>query len=88
MAYSKEDDLYLALYSCWKDKNDTAKYGNWAADTMRKMEHLSVGIQLADEGLHKRTAHFMSGENLKKVQEIRQRWDPDAVFFEWHSKPE
>jgi FAD/FMN-containing dehydrogenase len=88
MAYSKEDDLYLALYSCWKDKKDTSKYGSWAAETMRKMEHLSVGIQLADEGLHKRTAHFMSGENLKKVQEIRQRWDPNGVFFEWHSKPE
>lgn len=87
MAYSKEDKIYLALYSCWKNKTDTAKYGEWASDMMRKMEHLSVGIQLADECLHKRTHAFMSDENLKKVQEIRAQRDPLGVFYEWHSKP-
>ena len=88
MAYSKEDQLYLALYSCWKNPADTATYGNWAADMMGKMNHLSTGIQLADEGLHKRTQAFMSKGNLAKVQEIRQQRDPQGLFYEWHSKPE
>jgi FAD/FMN-containing dehydrogenase len=87
MAYSKEDKLYLALYSCWKNAQDTALYDNWASDMMRKMEHLSVGIQLADEGLHKRTAAFMSESNLEKVQQIRAQRDPNQLFYEWHSKP-
>lgn len=87
MAYSKEDNIYMALYSCWKDAQDTEKYNNWAFDTMRKMEHLAVGIQLADEGLHRRTAAFMSDENLLKVQEIRAKRDPNGLFYEWHSKP-
>jgi predicted patatin/cPLA2 family phospholipase len=87
MAYSKEDNIYLALYSCWKNAKDTEKYNFWAADMIREMQHLSSGIQLADEGLHKRTDHFMKPENLKRVQEIRSKRDPHGVFFEWHSKP-
>lgn len=86
MAYSKEDKIYMALYACWKNQKDNAKYAHWSADMMRKMEHLSVGIQLADEGLHQRPAAFMSAENLQKVQEIRSKRDPSGVFYEWHSK--
>ncbi|MEO1625422.1 MAG: FAD-binding protein, partial [Bacteroidota bacterium] len=70
MAYSNEDNIYLSLYSCWKNPSDTNKYGDWASETMKKMEHLSTGIQLADEALHKRTATFMTTENLQKVQSI------------------
>lgn len=88
MAYSKEDKIYMALYSCWKNKQDTPVFENWAAEMMKKMQHLGVGIQLADEGLHKRTAAFLSDENLLKVQEIRSKWDSGGLFYEWHSKPE
>lgn len=63
-------------------------YGNWASDTIKKMEHLSTGIQLADEALHKRTASFMTKDNLNKVQAIRTKRDPKGIFHEWHSKPE
>ena len=55
---------------------------------IREMQHLSSGIQLADEGLHKRTDQFMRPENLKRVQEIRSKRDPQGLFFEWHSKPD
>jgi len=88
MAYSKEDNVYLSLYSCWKDAADTPKYGNWASDMLKKMQHLSTGIQLADEGLHKRTDSFMAPEKFKKVEEIRAQRDPGGIFHEWHSKPE
>lgn len=88
MAYSKEDAIYLALYATWKSAADTAKYGDWAAHMMQKMAHLSTGIQLADEGLHKRTAPFMSDDHLRRFQAIRAQRDPNAIFHEWHSKPE
>ncbi len=88
MAYSTEDNIYLSLYSCWENPSNTAKYGDWASDMMKKMDHLSTGIQLADEGLHKRTASFMSTENLNRVQAIRAKRDPQGLFYEWHSKPE
>lgn len=88
MAYSKEDNVYLSLYSCWENPADTPKYGNWASDMFKKMQHLSSGIQLADEGLHKRTDSFMKPENFKRVEEIRAQRDPLGIFHEWHSKPE
>ncbi len=88
MAYSNEDNVYLALYANWKNASDTGKYGDWAANLMQKMSHMSTGIQLADEGLHKRTAPFLSDENLKKMQEIRAERDPKGLFHEWHSRPE
>ncbi|MEM6347048.1 MAG: FAD-binding protein [Bacteroidota bacterium] len=88
MAYGKEDNIYISLYSCWENPADTGLYGDWASDTLRQMEHLSTGMQLADEALHKRTASFMSQENLAKVQQIRSQRDPGGIFYEWHSKPE
>jgi len=88
MAYSNEDNIYIALYTIWKNAGDTSKYGDWAASMMSKMNHMSTGIQLADEGLHKRTAPFLSDANLKKVQQIRADRDPKNLFHEWHSRPE
>lgn len=87
MAYSNEDNIYMSLYSCWKDPANTGLYGDWASNMMKKMEHLSTGIQLADEALHKRTMTFMKDENLAKVQAIRAERDPGGLFHEWHSKP-
>jgi FAD/FMN-containing dehydrogenase len=88
MAYSNEDDIYIALYTIWKNAGDTSKYGDWAAMMMSKMNHMSTGIQLADEGLHKRTAPFLSDANLIKIQQIRADRDPNGLFHEWHSRPE
>jgi FAD binding domain len=87
MAYSLEDDIYIALYGTWKDPADTALYGTWAKDWMGKMEHLSSGIQLADEGLHQRTAPFVAPKNLKKLDEIRAKRDENQLFNAWHSRP-
>lgn len=88
MAYSKEDNIYLALYSCWKNDRDTAKYHHWASDMVGKMQHLSSGIQLADEGLHMRTDAFMCDEHFSRVQQIRTLRDPERLFMEWHSAPD
>lgn len=85
MAYSKEDNIYMALYSCWKKQEDTPQYTNWASDMVRKMQHYSSGIQLADEGLHKRSDKFLSDENFAKLQAIRAKRDPHGLFIPWHS---
>ena len=88
MAFSMEDKIYIALYGAWKTSSETALYENWATDWMKKMSHLASGIQLADEGLHKRTARFISDENLRKLTEIKIQRDSENLFHEWHSKPE
>ena len=78
MAYSVEDDTYLALYAVWRDAaRDDANLA-WATDSMRAMEDLASGIQLADENLGRRPARFLTAENLRRVDEIRARHDPEG----------
>ncbi|MFN8354271.1 MAG: FAD-dependent oxidoreductase [Spirosomataceae bacterium] len=87
MAFSMEDNVYLALYGAWKSPRDTDQYGNWATNWMRQMEHLAKGIQLADENLHNRTARFVSDDHLQKLDTIRADRDPNGLFNAWHSRP-
>jgi FAD/FMN-containing dehydrogenase len=83
MAYSVEDDVYIALYASWRDPADDPRYASWPADRMREMEHLASGIQLADENLGARPARFVTDENLRRLDEIRARYDPDGRFHSW-----
>jgi hypothetical protein len=85
MAFSMEDKVYIALYGSWKNAKDTPLYDNWAHDHMQRTAHLSTGIQLADEGLHKRPARFVKDPNLMKLNNIRAVRDPNDVFNAWHS---
>jgi hypothetical protein len=86
MAFSMEDKIYLALYGSWKNAADTSKYGAWATNQMKEMEHLATGIQLADESLHTRPARFVSDAHLAKLDAIRGQRDAGKLFQEWHSR--
>jgi len=83
MAYSLEDDLYIALYASWADAADDELYAGWPGERMREMEHLATGIQLADENLARRPAPFLSPGNMRRLEEIRACYDPDARFHSW-----
>ena len=88
MAFSMEDQIYIALYGAWKSPASAPLYGQWATNWMEQMSNLSSGIQLADENLHRRTARFIADEHLLKLDAIRARRDPSGVFNTWHSRPE
>jgi FAD/FMN-containing dehydrogenase len=83
MAYSVEDDTYIAVYGVWSDPADDAANVAWAADRMREMEPVASGIQLADENLGRRPARFVTAENLARLDRIRERYDPDRLFHQW-----
>lgn len=83
MAYSVEDDTYIALYAAWEDPADDAINVAWASDRMAEMEHLSSGIQLADENLGKRPARFAGDENMARLDALRAKHDPDGLFHPW-----
>jgi FAD/FMN-containing dehydrogenase len=87
MAYSLEDDVYLGLYGVWRDERDDGRFRDWATTRMRALEPLSSGIQLADENLARRPARFVSDDNLRRLDEVRDRYDPDGVFHEWLARP-
>jgi hypothetical protein len=86
MAFSLEDDFYIALYGAWSDPMEDDKYITFVTKNMRALAPHSTGIQLADENLINRPARFMSDENMRKLAEIRAKWDKDLVFPEWFKK--
>lgn len=88
MAFSMEDNIYIALYSAWAAKAESARLEPWATECIRGMEGLATGIQLADENLNYRTGRFVQDENLRQLDAIRQARDTTHLFHEWHSKPQ
>jgi FAD/FMN-containing dehydrogenase len=87
MAYSVEDDIYIALYASWTDAGDDATYASWPGERMRDMQPLATGIQLADENLGARPARFVSDDNLRRLDELRAKYDPEGRFHSWMGRP-
>jgi hypothetical protein len=87
MAFSLEDDVYVGVYGVWQDRADDPRFADWATERMRDMEALSSGIQLADENLARRPARFVADEHLRRLDEVRKRWDPSGVFHSWMARP-
>lgn len=87
MAFSLEDDVYLALYGGWPDAADDDRYGDWAVSHMRAMAPLATGVQLADENLGERPARFATDEALARLAAARSRYDPDGRFHSFMATP-
>lgn len=83
MAYSVEDEIYLALYGSWKHPADDGTYGDWARSNMAAMAPLATGIQLADENLGARPARFATDEAMTRLDQVRAAYDPDGLFCSW-----
>lgn len=87
MAYSVEDETYIALYGVWRDPADDAANVAWATERMAAMAGLASGIQLADENLGNRPARFVSDANLARLDQIRAEYDPEGRFHPWMGRP-
>jgi FAD/FMN-containing dehydrogenase len=83
MVYGVEDEIYLALYTAWRDATDDERYRNWAPSNMAAMSHLATGISLADENLARRPAKFITDSNMVRLDEIRAAYDPEGLFHSW-----
>jgi len=80
MAYSMEDDIYIALYGIWKDAQGEAAASKWAVSRMTDSAPLAKGVQLADENLGERPARFMADANLARLNRLRAAHDPAGRF--------
>lgn len=87
MAYSVEDETYIALYAVWQDPARDEENIEWATGNMKRMENLASGIQLADENLGRRAARFVTDENMSRLDRIRAERDPEGMFHEWMGRP-
>ncbi len=87
MAYSMEDDIYIALYGVWKDAADDASVASWAEDNMAAMAPHASGMQLADENLGRRPARFLADANLSRLDALRAAKDPQSRFHPYMGRP-
>jgi FAD/FMN-containing dehydrogenase len=87
MAFSKQDDLYIALYAIWQDRAEDAAHQAWVTDHMRSLERFSSGIQLADENLGARPFRFLDDANFARLQELRAEHDPNGLFHSYMGLP-
>lgn len=83
MAFSMEDEIYMALYTVWEDRADDERYRDWAASHMAAMSHLATGSALADENLGRRPAKFVTDANMARLDKVRSAYDPDGRFHSW-----
>lgn len=87
MAFSLEDQIYIALYGAWKQEWDNLRYAAWAQSRIHELSHLSSGCQLAEQSLGRRPAHFIRLENLSRLDEIRSVHDPESRFYFFMGRP-
>jgi len=86
MVYGLEDEIYLALYTAWRDPADDQRYCDWAQLNMTAMSHLATGISLADENLARRPAKFITDPNMARLNTVRAAYDPDGLFHSWMAR--
>jgi FAD/FMN-containing dehydrogenase len=82
-AFSMQAPLYVSPYATWDDERDDKRNSDWVINQMRRLEPFSVGIQLADENLINRPAPFMAPENLRRLEQLRAKHDPDGLFHSY-----
>src|SRR5262249_26815705 len=70
MAFSLEDDIYIAAYGCWKHERDDDTFAAWAETRMREMQYLASGTQLADENLQRRWDRSLADANQARLDLI------------------
>jgi FAD/FMN-containing dehydrogenase len=81
VALSVTGKHYISPFSGWADPADEAEVAAWPGEHMRRLDHLSKGIQLADENLLGRPdARYMTDENAARLEALRATWDPEGRF--------
>jgi FAD/FMN-containing dehydrogenase len=83
MAFSAEDDIYIAMYGIWQDAAGEAAASTWALNGMTDMAPHATGVQLADENLGERPARFMADANLARLDRLRATHDPAGRFHSY-----
>jgi FAD/FMN-containing dehydrogenase len=83
LAFAMDDEIYMALYTVWRDSADDERHRDWAGSNMAAMSHLATCVALADENLGRRPAKFISDANMARLDTVRSIYDPDGRFHSW-----
>ena len=88
MALSLQSEVYFAVYTLWAGAEEDKHCREWLFNQMRAMEPVSAGYYLGDSDIPTRSAKFMSDENYRKLQAIREVYDPDGRICSYRAHRE
>ncbi|GAA2634605.1 FAD-binding oxidoreductase [Paractinoplanes durhamensis] len=81
MAFSVEGNVYIATYVIYTDPADDEKYRTWVHErTAAIAAEGGVGVYLGDTDFTGRQDRFLSDANYARLEEIRDRRDPQRRF--------
>jgi hypothetical protein len=88
MALSLQSEIYFAVYTVWADAADDARCRGWLYDQMKRMETFSDGFYLGDSDPPMRSARFMSEKSFRKLQQLREKYDPGGKLCSYRPHSE
>ncbi len=87
MAFSLDAKYYYGVYAVWDDPAEEAERRAWLLRHMKALEPHSTAMALADANLEDRPARFMADDNLRRLDRIRDKYDPEHRFVQWMGRP-
>lgn len=87
MAYSIQGDVYLSCGAVYYDPADDTRCDAWVTGSMRRLEDLAVGSMMNDEKMVDRPARYLSAVAERRLETLRQKYDPSGVFVSFLKAP-
>ena len=84
MAYSMAKPLYIGCYSVWDNADDDEANERWHHETLKSLEPITRGHYMGETDLlasPTRAAESLAPGVWERLQTIRQRYDPQGVFY-------
>jgi hypothetical protein len=80
MAVSLQPPFWFALHAAGDDPSLDGERARFVADQLLAQDNLSIGMNIGGENLANRPARFMAPDRFGRLEEIRDRYDPNHRF--------
>lgn len=87
MCFSGDAPHYYGVYAVWDQPGEEAAKKRWLVGHTRALERYSTAMALADENTENRPFRFMTDANLRRLDQLRDKYDPDGRFVQWMGRP-
>ena len=83
-AYSMSSRVYGGPWTMWKDAADDAANSQWHDECTALLRPFNIGYYVGESDTVHRPSNAvqsLSPENWKRLADLRDKYDPDGVFF-------
>jgi FAD/FMN-containing dehydrogenase len=84
MAYSMAEPLYIGIWTTWQQAADDDANRSWHRGTLEALRPITRGHYMGETDLlasPRRAAESLGPGVWERVQAVRQRYDPDGIFW-------